>query len=89
MFTRSRLVLFLQNFSKIKTFLHTKKEQIIIHTLRSVLTELARLTPNLGIKRASSFNRDLRVGNNDLEDCRASFLAHAEDKSLSKFQHHE
>ena len=31
-------------------------------TLRSLLNELARLTPNLDIKRASSFNRDLRVG---------------------------
>ena len=33
----------------------------LLHTLRSLLNELARLTPNLGIKRASSFNRDLRV----------------------------
>ena len=30
-------------------------------TLRSPLNELACLTPNLGIKRASLFNRDLRV----------------------------
>ena len=30
-------------------------------TLRSLLNELARLIPKLGVKRASSFNRDLRV----------------------------
>ena len=31
------------------------------HTLRSLLNKLACLTPKIGVKRASSFNRDLRV----------------------------
>ena len=30
-------------------------------TLRYLLNELARLIPKLGVKQASSFNRDLRV----------------------------
>ena len=33
--------------------------QKIITTLRSLLNKLARLTPNLGVKRASLFNRDV------------------------------
>ena len=31
------------------------------HTLRSLLNELARLIPKVGVKRASSFDRELRV----------------------------
>ena len=43
---------------------HLRFLQKTIHTwctLRSLLNELACLIPKLGVKRASSFNRDLRV----------------------------
>ena len=36
-------------------------EEVIEGTLRSLLNELARLTVFSTVKRASSFNRDLRV----------------------------
>ena len=34
---------------------------VFLSTLRSLLNELACLIPKLGVKRASLFNRDLRV----------------------------
>ena len=43
---------------------------VFLSTLRSLLNELACLIPKLGVKRASLFNRDLRVGPSDF------FLTH-------------